>query len=82
METYKVVVKVRRKVSPPTTPPTYETKTERMEVDDSGVMTWKDGPIAMNMDERELLIRTVKGVCGWLKNNGGTSIEVSEKEGV
>lgn len=80
METYKVVVKVKKEVPPPTVPPTYEVKTERMDVDVSGMMTWKDGPIVMSMDERELLIRTVKGICQWLKSNGGTSIEVTEKE--
>ena len=76
------MVKVKREVSPPTDPPTYEVKTERLEVGDSGIMTWINEPVPMDMDERELLIRTVKGVCGWLKNNGGTSIEVNEKEGV
>lgn len=80
METYNVVVKVKREVVPPTTPPTFEVTTEDIEVSSQGIMTWKDGPIPMRADERELLIRTVKGICQWLKNNGGISLEATEKE--
>lgn len=80
MPSYQIEVRFKREVKPPTVPPTYTTVKEEIEVDSSGIFKWVDGPLPLQAVERENLIRMIRGICDWLRGNGGTFIRVVEKE--
>lgn len=55
-------------------------KSEEMTMSDSGVLSFNCIPVPLPSGQREVMIRIVRGVCEWLKTNGGTKLEVTELE--